>query len=892
MNDVSSPARLLVDHLRAGFRASLLVAVLVAATVFVSAAVPRAFAAVATAELSFELGQERPARLDLSGEGRVGLPPSDEGATAESMLGETDSVIDELPSTLPHPLADGAGAAVWLVKSTTGASSSKADDSVDLSLRLAVDLGFDKRLRYVAGEAPLAWTPDQNASAEQNPIEIAISQKSATEMKVGVGDILPYSPAALRIAGIYEPTDPDDAYWSHAYDLEHPLVIRETGKPPTIQASVYVAPDSIAALRESFAAGALLAWIPIDATAYSFADREQLATQIRNLTATPVSLREPGALTLTSSFTDVIESTALKVAAMVALVALSVSGLLGVLLATYALSVQTLVRRRRFALSLASARGASLGQLRGVMAIEAAVISLPGSIAAMVVAAIVLPERVGLDGLLAPVALALSPIVLAAVLVSPAGLRDSRHDISVRSTSRIRWVLEAALAGAAVVALMLLQRRGLVPSSDVFGVDPLLAATPLLLAVSVGLLGLRVFPIPLRAVRAIVRGRLAPVAEVGSARAIREPAVGAIAALALVVGVSMVLFSTIMISTVDASQRRAAAEIVGADARVDAHDLPGTLLDDIRELPEVDAVAALTVQENLALTDEAGTTRVDVVLVDPAALAAVRGDLPGLASSTSSPRPVLVSQSLADLLRGTSVRLGDIPVKLAGVVSDTAIPGMPDTWLIIDDDAAAELGVDEQGPTSVLIDLVQDYGPASIDAIRSAVLSAQPDRFVESAGTYDVRSELLQRRTAPTTAAIEASLVLTAGATLVFTVLIIALAAMASAASRNRVVAVMRIIGMTPRQVRALVAWEFGPVALAALLLGAALGAALPYLVTAVLDLRGFIGGTTLPTPMLDPLWIAGAVGIYAVTIVVAVLVAAALGRRFAPASTLKMGES
>ncbi|KQP56119.1 FtsX-like permease family protein [Agreia sp. Leaf283] len=892
MNDVSSPARLLVDHLRAGLRASLLVAVLVAATVLVSAAVPRAFAAVATAELSFELGQEKPARLDLSGEGRIGLPPSDEGATAESMLGETDSVIDELPSTLPHPLADGAGAAVWLVKSTTGASSSKADDSVDLSLRLAVDLGVDKRLRYVAGEAPLAWTLDQNASAEQNPIEIAISQKSATEMKVGVGDILPYSPAALRIAGIYEPTDPDDAYWSHAYDLEHPLVIRETGKPPTIQASVYVAPDSIAALRESFAAGVLLAWIPIDATAYSFADREQLATQIRNLTATPVSLREPGALTLTSSFTDVIESTALKVAAMVALVALSVSGLLGVLLATYALCVQTLVRRRRFALSLASARGASLGQLRGVMAIEAAVISLPGSIAAMVVAAIVLPERVGLDGLLAPVALALSPIVLAAVLVSPAGLRDSRHDISVRSTSRIRWVLEAALAGAAVVALVLLQRRGLVPSSDVFGVDPLLAATPLLLAVSVGLLGLRVFPIPLRAVRAVVRGRLAPVAEVGSARAIREPAVGAIAALALVVGVSMVLFSTIMISTVDASQRRAAAEIVGADARVDAHDLPGTLLDEIRELPEVDAVAALTVQENLALTDEAGTTRVDVVLVDPAALAAVRGDLPELGSSTRSPRPVLVSQSLADLLRGTTVRLGDVPVKPAGVVSDTAIPGMPDTWLIIDDDAAAELGVDEQGPSSVLIDLAQDYGPASIDAIRSAVLSAQPDRFVESAGIYDVRSELLQRRTAPTTAAIEASLVLTAGATLVFTVLIIALAAMASAASRNRVVAVMRIIGMTPRQVRALVAWEFGPVALAALLLGSALGVALPYLVTAVLDLRGFIGGTTLPTPTLDPLWIAGAVGIYTVTIVVAVLVAAALGRRFAPASTLKMGES
>jgi putative ABC transport system permease protein len=88
------------------------------------------------------------------------------------------------------------------------------------------------------------------------------------------------------------------------------------------------------------------------------------------------------------------------------------------------------------------------------------------------------------------------------------------------------------------------------------------------------------------------------------------------------------------------------------------------------------------------------------------------------------------------------------------------------------------------------------------------------------------------------------------------------------------------------------VAWEFGPVAISALLVGAGVGIVLPYIVTAVLDLRGFFGGTTLPTPSIDPLWIAGALGIYAVTIVAAVLIAAALGKRFAPASTLKMGES
>ena len=892
MNDFTSSVRLLSDHLRAGFRASLLVAVLVTATVFVAAIVPRAVAAVATAELSFELGNESPRRLDLSGEGRIGLPSSSVGTSAQGMLGETDSAIAQVPSTLPHPLADGLGAAVWVAKSSTGQSSSSADEGVDLSLRLAIDLAFDERLHYVSGEAPRPWTFEDGTPAVENPIEIAISQKSATEMKLAVGDVVPYSSAALRIAGVYEPDDPESAYWTHAYDLEHPLIIRETGRAPIIQASVYVAPDSIASLREPFAAGVLVAWITVDPDAYSFADREQLATQIRKASATPVALPYSGSLTLKTSFADVIENTAVKVAATVALVALSLSGLLGVLLATYALSLQTLVRRRRFSLSLASARGASMGQLRGVMVIEAAAISIPGSIAALSAAAMVLPERVGVDGVLAPVALALSPVVLAAILVSPGGLRDSRNDISVRSRSRIRWVLEAALIGAAIVALVLLQRRGLVSSGDVFGVDPLLAATPLLLAASVGLLGLRVFPIPLRAVRAVVRRRLAPVAEVGSARAIRDPAIGAIAALALMIGVSMVMFSTIMISTVDVSQQRAATESVGADARVDAHDLPDTLLDDIRHLPGVDAAAALTVQENVTLTDEAGTTRLDVLLVDPTALAAVRGDLPELGSANESPHPVLVSQSLADLLVGTDIRLGDISIQPTGVVADSAVPGMPDVWLIIGDNTAAELGVSKQGPGSVLIGLDQNYGPASIDAIRNAVLRVQPDQYIESAGIYDVHSELRQREASPATSAIEIALVLTAGATLIFTMLIIALAAMASAASRNRVVAVMRIIGMTPPQVRALVAWEFGPVAISALLVGAGVGIVLPYIVTAVLDLRGFFGGTTLPTPSIDPFWIAGALGIYAVTIVAAVLIAAALGKRFAPASTLKMGES
>ena len=97
---------------------------------------------------------------------------------------------------------------------------------------------------------------------------------------------------------------------------------------------------------------------------------------------------------------------------------------------------------------------------------------------------------------------------------------------------------------------------------------------------------------------------------------------------------------------------------------------------------------------------------------------------------------------------------------------------------------------------------------------------------------------------------------------------------------------------MTPTQVRGLVVWEFAPVAVVSLLVGTAVGLALPFIVTAVLDLRAFFGGTALPQPVLEPVWIVGAVAAYALAIVTAVLIASALGRRFAPASTLKMGET
>ncbi|MCY7412120.1 MAG: FtsX-like permease family protein [Salinibacterium sp.] len=892
MSARSSTTRLIGDHLRAGVGASLLISILIMLTVFVAALVPRSFAAVATAELHHQLNTAPPEQLNLRGDGRIGQFAFGGGETAQALLGPTDSEIARIPSLIAPPLREGVGAPSWLIRSAGAAGVNPKNPFADLSIRLAIDLRWTERIDFVSGKQPLPWVDVKSDDGSPDPIEIALSAPTARAMGAEVGDVLESGIGPYRLAGIYEPVSADDAYWRHAFDLGSPIEIRPAGERPKIQASAFVNPETIVNLQEPFITGTLSAWAPIDPNAYSYADLDQLTTQSGNLTVTPRSLPEFGQLIFATALPELLERTRQSVSATSALIALAASGLLGVLLATYALSIQGLVRRRRSALSLLSARGAAPRQLRGIMVLEAALISLPGSALAILVASVVLPERIGLEGWLAPVALAISPLILAAVLVAPGSLREARQDLAVRSSAPLRWVLEVTVAGAAVVALVLLQRRGLVSSSDIVGIDPLLAATPLLVAATVGLLALRLYPLPVRMVRAMARTRTAPVWEVGSARAVREPAIGAIATLALVIGVTIVVFTTVMISTVGATMASAVRERLGADVQVMANDLPNSLVAEIVALPGVEGAVALTSRGGLTLTDGAGAIEVTVVLADPAALRDVRPDLPQLSGAPPGTLPLLVSDKLANRIQGTELALQDSRATAVGVVSDAALPGLSGLWVITDRAAADELGLGGQDPARVLIALNDDRDAATTEAVTALVLSAQPEQFVASARIVDVRSELNESRAAPITFGLETSLVIVAAGSLLLTMLVVALAAAASASSRNRVVGVLRILGMTPRQVRALVAWEFGPVAAASIIVGTLVGIGLPYLVTSVLDLRAFFGGTVPPEPSLEPVWIALAVGSYAIAIAGSVIVASALGRRFAPASTLKMGEA
>lgn len=896
---LSTPG-LLLRHGLAGSGASILVAVLVALSVLAVTAAPRALGALSTAELRHELGQASPALIDLTGGGRIGLIEGlPAGTDSETLLGSTDAAIDQIADGIPAPLGDHLGEPQWYTRSA--AASGTLPDGVPLELKmyLAVDLDYESRIRFVDGAAPAAWSGndrDDTASELRPPIEVAISQAAAETLGLGVGDVIAdYLPAPVEISGVYEPLDPDEGYWVHASDLDHATIEPQTGQVTVARTSAYISPDSVAGLVPTLAVGQLAAWIPVIPDDFAYTDAAELATQARTLIATGTALPNFGELSFHSGLPDALERVVGRVTASSALLALCVSGLLGVLLAVFALGVQSVLARRRAALALAAARGAGALQLRGAMLLEGLALVLPGSLLAYAVVVLLMPEEVGVIGWALPAAVAAAPPLLFAIVTSPRSLRNPRTDLQVRSRSRVRGIAEIGLVALAVIALFLLARRGLVASADAVGIDPLLAATPLLLAAAVGVGVLRLYPIPLLAVQRALRRRTGAAGLLGAARAVRDPALGFAAALALVVGISIVVFSTVMASTVRAALDDAVHETVGADVRVTAPAIDDDTLARLRALDGVRAVAAPSYLGDVPFVRDADDGVASIVLVDTGDLRAVGIDVPdGLDTKVGGRIPVLASSDWAPRVGDGVIQLGEpgVDATRVGAVDSDAVPGAGVRWLLVDAAFADELGL-ESDAERAFVDVDDGASVTSTAAaIGELVADALPSSAREQVQVTDAQTELAELRSSPVVASLDGVLLIAAAVSLLLTMLTVVLASVAAAATRTRTVGMLRVLGVSPRQLRVLLAWELGPVAVTAVVVGSALGIALSFIVNAALDLRAFVGGRTQPDVVVDPVAVLVAVAAFVVVVVIAGLLAVVIGRRVAPAATLKMGEA
>ncbi len=157
---------------------------------------------------------------------------------------------------------------------------------------------------------------------------------------------------------------------------------------------------------------------------------------------------------------------------------------------------------------------------------------------------------------------------------------------------------------------------------------------PLLLSLLVCLLVLRLYPVPLAALVRRTSRRRDLVPFLGSARALRDPSAGIVPVLTVVVGVSVAVFSAVLLGTVQTGVERAADARVGADAAVTG--TPFTLEQQAAfgEVPGVDAIAPVysTAPSTFEIDGRVRTTT--LIVVDAGEMRRVQA---GRAGATSLP---------------------------------------------------------------------------------------------------------------------------------------------------------------------------------------------------------------------------------------------------------------
>lgn len=870
--------------IRSGVAGSALVGLLVGGAALAVALAPRLLATVGTAEIASEVRATGPALADLSGTGLAGLAPG--ATTLEDLVGRLDADLAALPARLSDPLAAAVGPAAWVIHTSPGDAERADGPRQRLLLDLVLDPKVGERVAVQSGTLPRGAGDATDPAA---PLEVAVPAATAAAAALEVGDLLDYSPRPLRVAAIVTPQDPDDPYWERLPTLQAPRIRAEAGVVPTVTGSVWIAPDAAPTLRDTLAAGRLEAWMPVFGERIAYADAAEVARQARQLSTTTLFLADNGSLDIRSSLPNALERAQSRIDAVGALVGLVVSGVLGVLVAVAALGVRTVLARRAATLALLAARGASGAQLRGLMALEGLLVGLPAAALAVGVAPLLVPGPVDPRATLGAAALGLLPAVLVATLASPGARRAGRRDLRIRGGSRRRLLAEIALAGVAALATGLLLRRGLVLAPG--GLDPLLTATPLLLALAVSAVTLRLTPGPLRALQRALARRPGAVGVVGAARAIRDPALGFAAALALVVGVSVVIFSVVLTATVQAGLTRGARESVGADVQVRALDLGPAVQEAVAAVPGVAGTVALTRLADAPFRQGTLDRQVTVVVADSAALHAIRADVPALDPAAGT-LPILASDDWAARLAGDDATLAGRPVVIAASIPAHALPGVSRQWVLVDAASAAELGLSGAAADVVLAGTAAGADVAEVAAdIRDVVVARQEPRARSAVVVRDATSAGRELRT-PAVDALEGALTLSGAASLVLAILALALASIGAAPGRARLLGVLDVLGMTRRQIRAVIAWESGPLVVSALVAGPVLGVALAALVTTVVDLRPFVGGLRPPPVAFDAVTLTTALGAVAIAALVAGAVAAAIAHRLAPARALKMGES
>ena len=825
-------------------------------------------------------------------------------------LFQITSTDEQLFDTLPSSIAKLVSARAWTMDSGRWQVPQLIQLTGDAgTMRMRIQPDAMDRLELVSGRWPTGATtetPDATSPDEIPPslttFEVVLSEQTAADFQVDVGamrtlvadttDELMGAHATARIAvqvvGIYRVKDEADPWWLNDSSLARPA-IRIFGDLTIFDGTALAAPEAYAAyvtetrretqspLLERYTFREYLDPSRFHAAAIGalLVDFKRLETAYPS-TLAPLLQNNLGRTTLRGTLRALLELFQARWASATAILMIGGIGPGVVALGALALVVGFAAQRRRSALALARGRGASLGQTIAAIGVEGLLLAAPATAVAAGIAIAAIPSTLTSLSIAAAGAVAAVTVILLIVAAIPAtngpAFGSGAEARAPARPSVRRLLFEGLVVVLAVAGAVLLRERGVRGASsagELGQADPFVAAVPALAGLAAGLLAMRLFPLPMRFFAWLAaRGRgLVPM--LALRRASTGSRVGATLVVVLVTAAVWAFSSSILVYFNRASEAVAWHD-VGAAYRIESS--VGRIDEgfDPAALPGVEASASATLAKvNM------GSRRLNVELVslDVGAYDRVTAGTPAaltlpldLYATDVSTIPIVVSRSVAE--RADGVRVGDeflvllnghkYPMKVIGVVDD--LPAF---------DAGAQFAIasrEQMRAVDVSSDLLASTvastiflraSPEAGPAIRQAVEERLPNATVLSSRA-EVTAAL---RDSPTARAVVAGTAAGALVAFLYAVLAVAAGLALTGAAQAVEVAHLRTMGLSNRQLVGLVIAEHGPVVVAALIAGLALGLGLFVFLREGLGLDALVGAQADVSLVPDPTQLAAVLG-------------------------------
>lgn len=774
---------------------------------------------------------------------------------------QLESLRDSLPAALRSSVDGPFLATSFDPTSLTTLPGTEARELTDLIL--GFDPHLSTRVRIVDGEMPPATTTLINGAVVTLPIVLSAAGAKAAEWKVG--ESRGYGSITATLSGTFEAVDPNDPYWSHVVAGLTPTTIPH-GPERVVAVQAFADPASWQPVIAGGLAVRTNVWFSANPSGNFSLIAADVAQQARAFVSHPQSLTSDESAFLgdvasrfefSTRMPDLIDKSVARNSVTLQSFITVLSGPLGVLIALLVLAARLFAGRLEPTMRLVVARGATSRQARVMSMTAVLVVALPAAIVAAIAATIVGALMTGAALSIATVAL---PIVVSILIAAfAAGLVGMTvAPFTGAGGSRARIIAEAALVALAAASILLVAGRPeAVPTargaSSAPPIDLLLAAQPTLLALVGAVVVLRLYPILLVKAQRLSKRSRGVVSFLGVAGAARRPPGGAVTALAVIVGLSIAVFSGALLSTLQRGIDDASIERVGSDLTVESTQILADDIETMRAVPGIDSVASIFTKTTVRVSVGASRENVSLIIVDSAELREAQKRNPRAfalpaALETANPDnvPVVISEKAAALFGDDDLAIADHPLDVVGVASNDTSLSPTSTWILVDVANQYPLVGAYFAPDRVFTSLDPSVPEPGIEAALRDFLPL--DATILTPGqTADVQ------KSSPTIALLVVTVSLAILVSGIACALAVVMTLALGAARRARLVRLLAALGLSRRQATSLMIWEVAPVAVVAAVTGIVVGVVISIVVIGGTDLRPFTNGLTLPVVAIDP---------------------------------------